>query len=86
MKGRDKWLKELATYAGGGEATCPECGGHEFKHAYVRSGGEVGYGAFWCENCQKALWLSRAILPTGHTKDAIGGEVIPALPDELKFI
>ncbi|MBR0287732.1 MAG: hypothetical protein IJQ82_02010 [Selenomonadaceae bacterium] len=41
-----------------------------------------GWGAFWCEDCRNAFWLSRVILKDEKARE----KIVPALPADLKFI
>ena len=79
----DKWIAALSAYADGREATCPKCGGHHFKDAYIEvdKKNHTGWGAFWCEDCRNAFALSRVIL----TSSAIRKKIVAQLPVDLKL-
>ena len=81
---RQKWIDTLCEYVGGREPNCPKCGGHNFKDAYIVSetNNDYGWGAFWCEDCRSAFWLSRVILTNENARK----KIISALPEDLKFI
>ena len=42
----------------------------------------TGFGAFWCENCHRALSLCRADLTNAESRK----KIISALPTDLKFV
>ena len=81
---RQKWIDTLNAYLGRREGICPNCGGNKFKDAYLELNEKenIGWGAFWCENCRQAFVLSRVILKA----EEVRAKIVPALPDDLKFV
>ena len=79
-----RWINECINLTDGREATCPNCGGHQFKDRYIEldKKDHRGWGAIWCEDCRTAFVMSRVIL----TDEAIRQKIVPTLPDDLKFI
>lgn len=84
MDKRQKMINSLAAFSNEREAICPHCGGYKFKIGYVETNkkGQMGFGAFWCEECRQALILSRVIL----TDEKARAKIIPALPKDLNFV
>lgn len=82
MAKHDKWVKTFSYFADGNDVFCPNCGSHKLKDAYIDLGEQRGWGAFWCENCLEAFWLSRVKL----TDERLRQKVVPALPIDLKFV
>lgn len=81
---QQKWIYTLCSYLGGHEATCPNCGEHNFKDACVELNPEEhsGFGAFWCEDCRNALMLCRADLSNEHMRK----KIVHDLPKDLIYI
>ena len=82
MSRHDKWIKLFSEFAGGHQATCPNCGSHKLKDGYIEIDKKRGWGAFWCEDCKEGLALSRVNL----IDETLRQTIIPVLPDNLKFV
>ena len=84
MDKRQKWINALAAFTSRREATCPNCGGHQFKDRYIELNKKehTGWGALWCEDCRNAFVVSRVIL----VKEEIRAKIVPSLPADLKFV
>lgn len=84
MDKRQQMINALAAFSSGDETTCPYCGGREFRIGYIEMNKkeQVGFGAFWCEQCRSALSLCRANLKGAPMRSKIVSE----LPNDLKFI
>ena len=84
MDKRQKWVKALCAVTCGGAATCPNCGGHQFKDGYIELNKKehTGWGALWCEDCRNAFVVSRVILD----QEEIRAKIVPSLPADLKFV
>ena len=84
MDKRQKLINALGAFSSEREATCPHCGGHNFKIGYIETDKkeQAGFGAFWCEECRQALGLCRANLKSAQMRS----KIVDTLPDDLKFI
>ena len=82
MSQRQKWIDTFCDYLGGRVATCPSCGCHNFTEGLIELSSGTGFGAFWCENCHRALSLCRADLTNVESRK----KIISALPTDLKFV
>jgi len=67
------------------EVACPNCAHPTLRLVFTaRPGADVGYAAFWCDNCLQGIHLSRTVVPEGvEVRDASVpiGERLPAIPD-----
>ena len=83
-RNHQRMINALCAYAGGHEATCPNCDGHNFNDACVvlKTNDDYGFGAFWCEDCRQALMLCRTDLKDERARK----KIVPALPDDLKYV
>ncbi|MBQ7198940.1 MAG: hypothetical protein IJS29_06735 [Selenomonadaceae bacterium] len=79
---RQKWLKAFINFIDGEITTCPNCGSHKLKDSYIELGEQRGWGAFWCEECRVAFWLSRVNL----IDETLRQKIVNELPNDLKFI
>ncbi|MFF3439754.1 hypothetical protein [Streptosporangium sp. NPDC002721] len=75
---------------------CPSCGHSALRLVYnvYDSDRSVGWVEFWCDNCRKGIFLSRAVVPewgvtvTSQERQAMSGdqdsrfEIIPPPIDE----
>jgi hypothetical protein len=70
MASFEDWLETFdevyRAMPGGGSVACPNCGHRELRLVFtVRPGSDVGYAAFWCDNCLEGIHISRAVVPAG---------------------
>lgn len=84
MDKRQKMINALVAFSNEREATCPKCGSHKFKIGYIETNKkeQIGFGAFWCEDCRQAVGLCRANLKKAETRN----KIVDALPNNLKYI
>ena len=70
MASFEDWLEAFdvvyRTMSGDGRVACPNCGHQALRLVFtVRPGSDVGYAAFWCDNCLEGVHISRAVVPGG---------------------
>ena len=67
--GIDKWKNNINSFAHDGKTgDCPFCGSNDTEYRIVPVTEEYGYADIWCNNCNKAVHISRVMITKEHSK------------------
>jgi hypothetical protein len=85
----DDWMDVYedvyAAFPADAGVACPNCGHHALRLVYTGNlDRDIGYGAFWCDDCLHGVGICRAVIPDGAIVRDIKlprEERVPRIPD-----